>query len=128
MFIMPTGLAWHCSSVSGKIAARRISRVAKWQSGYAAACKAVDLGSIPGLASTISVLTNPAELRQFKRCLYDHLVDLRLDMLVIQVLRQILCTARNFPVFPGGTGYWQVRILRPTQRRPIPAPLRQHIS
>ncbi len=26
---------------------------AEWQSGYAAACKAVDLGSIPGSASSI---------------------------------------------------------------------------
>lgn len=26
---------------------------ARWQSGYAAACKAADLGSIPGLASTL---------------------------------------------------------------------------
>ncbi len=25
--------------------------MARWQSGYAAACKAADLGSIPGLAS-----------------------------------------------------------------------------
>ena len=29
--------------------------MARWQSGYAAACKAVDLGSIPGLASNLSV-------------------------------------------------------------------------
>ena len=27
--------------------------MAEWQSGYAAACKAVDLGSIPGSASII---------------------------------------------------------------------------
>ena len=30
------------------------SGVARWQSGYAAACKAVYLGSIPGRASRIS--------------------------------------------------------------------------
>ena len=28
---------------------------AEWQSGYAAACKAVDLGSIPGSASTNTI-------------------------------------------------------------------------
>ncbi len=27
--------------------------MAEWQSGYAAACKAVDLGSIPGSASNL---------------------------------------------------------------------------
>lgn len=28
--------------------------MARWQSGYAAACKAADLGSIPGLASKVA--------------------------------------------------------------------------
>ncbi len=31
-----------------------LSTLARWQSGYAAACKAVYLGSIPGRASRIS--------------------------------------------------------------------------
>ncbi len=29
--------------------------MAEWQSGYAAACKAVDLGSIPGSASILYI-------------------------------------------------------------------------
>ena len=30
--------------------------MAEWQSGYAAACKAVDLGSIPGSASIFKIM------------------------------------------------------------------------
>jgi hypothetical protein len=30
--------------------------MAEWQSGYAAACKAVDLGSIPGSASIYDIV------------------------------------------------------------------------
>lgn len=37
-----------------RTAAAETKRKARWQSGYAADCKSVDLGSTPGGASTIS--------------------------------------------------------------------------
>ena len=42
----------------------KIVTLAEWQSGYAAACKAVDLGSIPGSASKLlyKCLARVAEL------------------------------------------------------------------
>ena len=48
--------AWHCAAANSRIARFRVSaRIlfpeARWQSGYAAACKAVYAGSIPTLAS-----------------------------------------------------------------------------
>ncbi len=40
---------------------------ARWQSGYAAACKAVYLGSIPGLASSFCRFTQPFfEMRRYR--------------------------------------------------------------
>ena len=41
---------------------RRLQPKARWQSGYAAACKAVDAGSIPTLASIFSPQARVAEL------------------------------------------------------------------
>jgi hypothetical protein len=47
---------WHCDSADSRITrfranARRLFTEARWQSGHAAACKAVYAGSIPTLAS-----------------------------------------------------------------------------
>jgi hypothetical protein len=42
------------------------SFAARWQSGYAAACKAVYLGSIPGRASSIPPLGAQAQARMVK--------------------------------------------------------------
>ena len=41
---------------------RRLQPKARWQSGYAAACKAVDAGSIPTLASIFLRHARVAEL------------------------------------------------------------------
>ena len=41
---------------------RRLQPKARWQSGYAAACKAVDAGSIPTLASIFFFIARVVEL------------------------------------------------------------------
>ena len=43
-----------------------LSTLARWQSGYAAACKAVYLGSIPGRASSVPPLRAHPRARMVK--------------------------------------------------------------
>ena len=55
-------MAWHYASHDSRIARFEEypgSPEARWQSGYAAACKAVDAGSIPTLASIFSSIPGP---------------------------------------------------------------------
>ena len=65
--------------------------MAGWQSGYAAACKAVDAGSIPTPASIIK-----------KPCLFGHgffvpavIKLLHFEKICRNSLQEIFCVARN---------------------------------
>lgn len=45
--------------------------MAGWQSGYAAACKAVDVGSIPALASKFIVTVSESRRTVMIQCIHE---------------------------------------------------------
>ena len=91
-------MAWHYASHDSRIARFEEypgSPEARWQSGYAAACKAVDAGSIPTLASIFSL----DKARVAKLVDARDLKSLDLKVLPVRVRPRAPSTARLSAVF-----------------------------